>query len=165
MNKTNSNIRIKRFHGIYFLEAKQEIPVSRSKAWDYFSRPANLNELTPPDMNFRIVSKTTEEMYAGQIITYRIRLMPGFVSTWVTEITQVTDSRYFIDEQRKGPYRMWHHEHRFEETGGSTLMTDRLVFIPPFGIIGDILFRMLFLKSVRRIFTYRQQKLMQIFPS
>lgn len=158
-------IRIDRIHGMYVLRAVQDIPVPADTAWAFFANPGNLNALTPQEMHFRITSEPAQTMYAGQIITYRIRLMPGFVTSWVTEITHVHEGHYFIDEQREGPYRLWHHEHRFEAMDGATRMTDKVVFIPPFGILGDLFFKIFFLKRVRNIFIWRHQTLKNIFPS
>lgn len=84
--------------------------------WDFFSRPQNLNDMTPNDLKFKITTKNLpQRTYQGQIITYTIELFPMISNYWVTEITLVKPNQLFIDEQRFGPYKMWHHEHHFQE--------------------------------------------------
>lgn len=96
----------------YQFYREQIIPASKSKVWDFISSPANLKKITPPEMGFDITTPyLAEKMYAGMIISYQVRVLPGFTTNWVTEITQVREGEYFIDEQRMGPYRLWHHQH------------------------------------------------------
>ena len=119
--------------GLGQLQAKQFLPIDLAQAWEFFSNPANLNELTPPDLQFRILSPTPP-MYAGQVFLYRIRLAPLVWTTWMTEIRQChhdENSAYFIDEQRQGPYSLWYHEHRFEPHDGGVMMRDTVTYRPP----------------------------------
>jgi ligand-binding SRPBCC domain-containing protein len=114
-------------------------------------------------MGFRITSGTPGRMYEGQIITYRVSPFPGVRTNWVTEITQVSEGHYFVDEQRFGPYRMWHHEHRFEEQNGGVLMTDRVSYKLPFGFIGRMAHSLFVKNQLKQIFTFREAYLSQIF--
>jgi ligand-binding SRPBCC domain-containing protein len=149
--------------GIYTLEASQILGISLTKAWDFFSSPENLSKITPGHMGFQITSEVPRKMYPGQIITYKVVPFPGFKTNWVTEITHVAEGRFFVDEQRFGPYRMWHHEHRFEEIEGGVLMTDRVSYKLPFCILGRLA-HILFVKNqLKQIFTYREVYLNQMF--
>ena len=107
---------------IHRLESEQWLPISLQEAWDFFSVPGNLDRITPEDMSFEILSGEKEPTFAGQIITYRIRPFLGIPMNWVTEITQAVSGSHFIDEQRFGPYRFWHHLHRFSEKDGGCLL-------------------------------------------
>ena len=108
---------------VQIVRYEQELPISPEEAWRFFSTPANLNEITPPDLNFRIRSQVPDTIYQGLMIVYTLRPMINIPLTWVTEITHVSEGRYFVDEQRKGPYRIWHHEHHFEATPRGVRMT------------------------------------------
>jgi ligand-binding SRPBCC domain-containing protein len=102
-------------------------------------------------------------MYPGIIISYKVRPFLNLPVTWVTEITHVEDKKYFVDEQRKGPFNMWHHEHRLEAIPGGVLMTDVLSYIPPMGVLGDIANAVFISRQVDRIFSYRKKRLTEIF--
>ena len=141
--------------GIYTLEVKQFLNISLNEAWDFFSSPGNLSKITPEHMGFIITSGIQVKMYPGQIITYKVVPFPGFKTNWVTEITHVTDHSFFVDEQRFGPYRMWHHEHHFEVQDGGVLMTDRVSYKLPFGIFGRIAHGLFVKTQLRQIFEYR----------
>lgn len=141
--------------GIYTLEVKQFLNISLNEAWDFFSSPGNLSKITPEHMGFIITSGTPEKMYPGQIITYKVSPFPGIKTNWVTEITHVDEEKFFVDEQRFGPYRMWHHEHHFEVQGKGVLMTDRVSYKLPLGFLGRIA-HLLFVKNqLKQIFEYR----------
>ncbi len=161
--KSSDKVNIIHHSGIYTLEIEQLIPVTLFEAWKFFSRPENLSEITPPEMGFGITSGNLEQMYEGQIISYKINLFPGFKSSWVTEITKVMNLEYFIDEQRFGPYKMWHHEHRFFKTESGTLMKDKVTYKIPFGFLGTIIHQLFFKRKLINIFTYRMHKLEDIF--
>jgi len=148
-------ITFKSHSGIYTLEVQQILTISREEAWDFFSSPGNLAKITPPHMGFVITSGTPEKMYPGQIISYKVAPFPGFKTNWVTEITHVSEGSYFVDEQRFGPYRMWHHEHRFEVQNGGILMTDRVSYKLPFGIFGQIAHALFVKKQLEQIFEFR----------
>lgn len=148
-------ITFKSHSGIYTLEVKQILTISLAEAWEFFSSPRNLAKITPAHMGFRITSGVPEKMYPGQIISYKVAPFPGFNTNWVTEITQVSEGSYFIDEQRFGPYSMWHHEHRFEVQNGGILMTDRVSYKLPFGIFGQIAHALFVKKQLEQIFEFR----------
>jgi ligand-binding SRPBCC domain-containing protein len=149
---------------VYTLRTVQKIPVSLDEAWDFFSRPGNLQRITPAQMNFKITSPfLSEKAYPGEIITYRVSPLPGLRLTWVTEITQVKDKEYFVDEQRFGPYAMWHHEHHFKALEGGVEMTDMVRYKIPFGFLGDIANSLVVRKKLKDIFMYRYQKIEALF--
>jgi ligand-binding SRPBCC domain-containing protein len=157
-------IHFSKHSGIYTLETTQELNISIDKAWDYFSSPENLSTITPPQMGFHITSKIDKKAYQGQIITYKVSPVLFIKTNWVTEITAVKELEYFIDEQRFGPYSMWHHEHFFEKSpNGNTIMKDKISYKIPFGFLGRIA-QVLFIKNqLLSIFNFREQKLESIF--
>ena len=157
-------IKFSKHSGIYTLEASQELNISLSLAWDYFSSPDNLSNITPPKMGFNITSKVDRKVYQGQIITYKVSPVSFMKTNWVTEITAVKDQEYFIDEQRFGPYAMWHHEHFFEVLpNGNTLMKDKISYKIPFGFLGSIAQTLFIKKQLLSIFEYRKEVLGIIF--
>ena len=157
-------IKFKKHSGIYTLYTTQQLNVNLDTAWDFFSSPQNLEKITPKHMGFNITSKVDKKAYAGQIITYKVGILPGIKSNWVTEITQVKDKLFFIDEQRFGPYAMWHHEHWFEELpNGKTLMKDKISYKIPFGVLGYLAQVLFIKKQLTQIFTYRYKILEEIF--
>lgn len=145
------------------LEQEQFLPISLDRAWDFFSSPKNLNEITPPDMVFKIISKVPEKMYPGMFIQYKIKPMLNIELDWCTEITHVEDGKFFVDEQRKGPYSIWHHEHHFKEVNGGVLMTDILHYDIGLGILGTIAGFIFVDKKVNQIFEFRRTKLLDLF--
>ena len=142
---------------------EQFLPISLEEAWDYFSSPENLNELTPESMKFEILSMDIPRMYAGQIVQYNVTPFPFFTSGWVTEITQVEDKHMFVDEQRFGPYSFWHHQHIFEPRDGGVLMTDIIHYKVPFGIVGKLANILVVKRKVNAIFEYRTKVLQNKF--
>jgi ligand-binding SRPBCC domain-containing protein len=151
--------------GVFVLSQEQFIPnVSIAKAWDFFSSPKNLKVITPPHMGFDIISNMhKDKMYAGQIIRYKVKPILGIPMSWTTEITQVNEPHFFIDEQRQGPYRMWHHQHHFEEKDGGVLMTDIIHYWPPMGVLGNIANTILIKRQLKGIFDYRKTKIKELF--
>ena len=141
---------------VYSLKTIQQLPITLDQAWDFFSSPANLKEITPDNLGFNIVSKHHgEKMYAGQIIEYTVKPVFGIPMYWMTEITHVEDKKYFVDEQRFGPYSMWHHQHHFKANANGVKMTDIVHYKLPFWFLGDIA-NMLFVKQqLKTIFDYR----------
>lgn len=157
-------ISIKKHSGIYTLESSQELNLSLEKAWEYFSSPSNLSKITPSKMGFHITSKVDKSAYQGQIITYKVSPLPFIKTNWVTEITAVKNQEFFIDEQRFGPYSMWHHEHFFEALpNGKTLMKDKVSYKIPFGFLGSLAQFLFIKKQLLSIFTYREQQLDLLF--
>lgn len=144
--------------GFYQFKRSQKIPATIDEVWDFISSPANLKEITPDYMGFDITSEDLpEKMYPGMIISYIVKPLLGIPTTWVTEITKVTDKAYFIDEQRVGPYKLWHHQHFIEQIEGGVLMRDIVSYQPPFGILGSIMNSLVIRKKLREIFDYRVQ--------
>lgn len=149
---------------VHSLKTVQKIPVSPELAWSFFSNPANLQTITPGDMGFKIISKHHgEKIYAGQIIIYKLSPFPGIPLYWVTEITQVQDCKYFVDEQRKGPYSLWHHQHHFKEIENGVEMTDLVHYKIPLGLIGKIAHHLFIKNKLRKIFEYRFNKIEELF--
>ena len=148
----------------YHLKQTQIIPISLKKAWEFFSNPANLDEITPDDMKFVITSPKTNEIYPGQIITYKVSPLFNIQMAWATEITQVNVPHYFADTQLYGPYKFWHHEHHFKETASGVEVMDILYYALPFGILGDALHALFIKKRIEEIFDYRRRKLEMLFP-
>jgi ligand-binding SRPBCC domain-containing protein len=149
-------IRFKSHSGIYSLEVSQFMNIPLSEAWDFFSSPGNLAKITPEHMGFKITSGTPTKMYPGQIITYKVSPFPGVKTNWVTEITHVSEGSFFVDEQRFGPYRMWHHEHHFEVQNDGVLMTDRVSYKLPLGFLGRIAHSLFVKNQLKQIFEYRE---------
>lgn len=151
---------------IYKLQKEQFVKTDKETLWDFISSPANLKEITPDKMGFIITSDFfSDKMYTGQIITYKVSPLLGIKLNWCTEITHVEEGKYFIDEQRFGPYTMWHHEHHMEEKEGGILMTDIIHYKIPFGILGDIAQRLFVAKQLEGIFDYRFEALEKKFNS
>lgn len=149
---------------VYSLKTVQQLPISLERAWDFFSSPKNLQQLTPDNMGFNIISKYHgEKMYPGQIIEYMVKPLLGIPLYWMTEITQVQDKKYFVDEQRFGPYSLWHHQHHFKEIVGGVEMTDIVHYKMPFLFLGDIANSLFVKKQLDRIFNYRFIKAETLF--
>jgi ligand-binding SRPBCC domain-containing protein len=146
------------------IKTVQKIPVSLKEAWEFFSNPGNLQAITPGDMGFKIISKhKSERMYAGQIIEYKVSPIKGIPLYWMTEITQVVEGKYFIDEQRFGPYSLWHHQHHFKEIDGGVEMTDIIHYKNPLGFIGKIANTLFVKNQLNKIFDYRFRKVEELF--
>ncbi|MED5307520.1 MAG: SRPBCC family protein [Bacteroidota bacterium] len=149
---------------IYQFKTKQLLKSDLETVWDFVSSPRNLKKITPPYMGFDITSKDLPlKMYPGMIISYKVSPLLSIPTTWVTEITQVEKHKFFIDEQRVGPYTMWHHQHFLEETKDGILMTDIVTYKPPFGILGSIANSLFIKKKLKSIFDYRFVALEKIF--
>lgn len=150
---------------IYTLQQEQLLPISPEAAWRFFSSPNNLNEITPPDVGFKTTNDPGEKIYEGLIITYRIKIAPGLWMPWVTEIRGVDEGRSFIDEQRFGPYKFWHHRHTFEAVPGGTLMRDFVHYGLSFGPLGMIAHGVFVGAKLKSIFDFRKQALTRKFGS
>ena len=142
----------------------QVLPVAREILWDFVSTPLNLNDITPPDMAFEILGEIPEHTFAGQLIEYRIQIPVIGRTRWTTEIMEVEDGIFFVDCQRKGPYKSWVHRHCLEDVDEGTKMTDEIHYFLPFGIFGQLA-HLLFVKpTLARIFRYRREQFEKIFP-
>jgi ligand-binding SRPBCC domain-containing protein len=141
---------------VYSLKSVQKIPVPVPEIWDFFSSPKNLPELTPAALGFKIISRHHgDKIYQGQIIEYKVSPLFGIPLYWMTEITHVEDQQYFVDEQRYGPYSMWHHQHHFRPVEGGVEMTDIVHYKNPFWVLGDLANGLIVRKKLREIFTHR----------
>jgi ligand-binding SRPBCC domain-containing protein len=148
---------------LHRLECRQSLPLSLSAAWDFFSRPENLVKITPPDLGFEITSVLPERMYAGMLVSYRVCPFGRVRVPWLTEITHVREPEFFVDEQRQGPYRFWHHQHHFQVIAGGIEMNDLVHYRLPLGWIGDCLAGRAVERRVAAIFAYRREILTQMF--
>lgn len=149
--------------GFYQFKRTQEIEKPIQDVWDFISDPANLKVITPDYMGFDITSKDiASKMYPGMIISYKVSPLLGIKLNWVTEITQVRDKKYFVDEQRVGPYKIWHHQHILEASENGTLMTDIVSYKPPFGILGNLA-NPIIKNKLKEIFDYRSKVISNIF--
>ena len=148
---------------LHTIEQELVLRVSIEEAWDFFSSPENLEEITPDDLGFQITSPPRGEMFDGRIITYRVKIAPGIWIPWVTEIKCVDEGRSFIDEQRFGPYRFWHHRHHFETVDGGVRMRDTVYYGLPFGPLGDIAHAVFVRRKLEWIFRFRKQVLEERF--
>ncbi len=143
---------------------EQKVPATLEEVWDFISSPANLKEITPDYMGFDITSKDLpEKMYPGMIISYRVSPLMGIKTTWVTEITQVKDKHFFVDEQRVGPYSIWHHQHILEPIENGVLMKDIISYVPPFAFLGAIVNGIIIKKKLNEIFEYRNEAVAKRF--
>ncbi len=150
---------------IHTLTARQIVPISLDQAWDFFSDPRNLEKITPPGMGFRtMTTDLPPSIHAGLMIEYRVRPLPGLPMTWLTEITHVKEGAYFVDEQRVGPYAIWHHEHTFRALGDSrSEIGDRVTYRLPFQPFGDLAHGLLVRPQLRRIFAFREAAVRSLF--
>ncbi|MBK6904264.1 MAG: SRPBCC family protein [Saprospirales bacterium] len=145
------------------LKRTQRLPIDLQTAWDFFSSPRNLSVITPPEMGFELRSELPEKMYPGLFITYTVRPLLGIPLTWVTEITHIREGEYFVDEQRVGPYRIWHHQHFFKEIPSGVEMTDIVDYQLPLGFLGKLAHPILVKSRLQDIFAFRHNKLIELF--
>ncbi len=148
---------------IYTLHKKQNLPISIDEAWEFLSSPKNLKTITPDYMGFNILSGADRPMFPGQIIQYIVTPVLGIKTKWVTEITHVKDKYYFVDEQRFGPYALWHHKHFIKEIEGGIEMEDIIDYKVPMGILGQMVHPFLVKPKLEEIFNYRTKKLEELF--
>jgi ligand-binding SRPBCC domain-containing protein len=151
--------------GFYQFKREQVIHSTINEVWDFISSPENLKKITPDSMGFDIrTPDLPSKIYEGMIISYTVRPMLGIKTNWVTEITHVVDKSYFVDEQRVGPYTMWHHQHIISPVENGVLMKDIISYKPPFGILGNIANLLFIRKKLKSIFNYRTKVLEEFFP-
>lgn len=148
---------------IHTLVSKQNLPISLEEAWQFLSDPKNLKTITPDYMGFDIISGADRSMFPGQIIQYIVTPVLGIKTKWVTEITHVSDQKYFVDEQRFGPYALWHHKHFLREIPGGVEMEDVIDYKVPMGILGQMAHPILVRPKLNEIFEYRRKKLIEMF--
>lgn len=145
------------------LKREQNLNISMEKAWDFFSSPMNLADITPPWLNFMVMSDVPEKMYEGMMVQYKVHPFANLPVWWVTEITHVAEPYFFVDEQRKGPYALWHHEHHFKETDNGVLMTDIVTYILPFDMIAKPFMGWYVDRKLNAIFDFRAEALNRLF--
>ena len=148
---------------VYRFVRNQKIPIDKNEAWKFLSDPNNLKTITPDYMGFDIIEKENTKMYSGQIIKYIVTPIFGIKMNWVTEITHVKDFEYFVDEQRFGPYKFWHHKHLIKEIKDGVEMIDILDYALPFGFAGRFFHPIIIKPKLNEIFNYRRNKLIEIF--
>lgn len=149
---------------MHVLERTIKLPISIEEAWDFFSDPKNLKTITPDYMGFDIISDLSQrKMYSGMIIKYKVTPLLNIPMSWMTEITHVKDKEFFVDEQRVGPYKIWHHQHHFKVIDGGVEMTDIIDYVVPFGFIGRFFEPWLVRPKLEEIFNYRTNKMKEIF--
>lgn len=149
---------------VHSFKAVQPIPLSLQDAWAFFSSPANLQKITPPDVHFTVTSSLHgDRIYPGQIIEYKIRPFKLIEWYWMTEITHVEPGRYFADEQRYGPYSLWHHQHHFKEVPGGVEMTDIVHYKLPGGWLGELVAGRMVEKKLQEVFAFRFKTIEQLF--
>lgn len=148
---------------MYTIERIQRIPISLEEAWSFFQNPSNLSKITPSEMGFDILSEVPEKMYPGLFINYKVSPLFGIKMNWTTEITYVDAPNYFVDEQRVGPYAIWHHEHHFKEIEGGVEMLDRVNYKVPLGLLGKLAHPLIVKPKLEEIFDFRIQRVEEIF--
>lgn len=148
---------------MYTLTQHQQLPITSEEAWEYFSDPKNLEIITPDDMPFKILDTQSTPMYSGMILRFMIQPLAGFKVKWVTEITHVDKGKYFVDEQRFGPFKFWQHKHHFYEVEGGVELRDSIQYVMPFAFVGRLVHRFLVRKRLEAIFQFRKQQLEAYF--
>jgi ligand-binding SRPBCC domain-containing protein len=149
---------------VYSLYSQQRVPASLDDIWAFFSDARNLLDVTPPHLNLKVTNEVYgDAVYAGQVMTYNVKPLLGIPLSWMTEITHVADKKYFVDEQRKGPYQLWHHQHHFKAIEGGVEMTDLVHYRLPLGFLGSIANSILVKKELEKIFTYRYHQIIKRF--
>lgn len=148
----------------YQFQREQLLTTTIDELWDFISSPQNLKRITPDYMGFDILSKNLpDKIYEGMIISYIVKPVLGLKTNWVTEITHIKDKAYFVDEQRVGPYSIWHHQHIIKQQGKQVLMKDIVSYKPPFGMLGSIGNKLIIHKKLNEIFDYRTEVLEKLF--
>ncbi len=148
---------------MHHLKQTQTLPVDREILWEFISVPQNLNKITPPEMAFEIIGEPPEKTFAGLLLEYRVKVPLLGWSSWLTEIKYVEEGFSFMDEQRVGPYKLWLHTHKLEDTDEGTRMTDDIRYLVPFGPIGLLANALYVGRTLRQIFHYRRVKMEEIF--
>jgi len=148
---------------MYTLQSTQKLPISLENAWNFFSDPKNLNTITPDSMKFKTLSGDDRKMFQGQIIHYKISPFSFVSMEWITEITHVENQKFFVDEQRFGPYAFWHHKHFFSAIEDGVLIEDIVHYKVPFGILGRLFHPIIVRPKLEEIFAFRTKKLIELF--
>lgn len=147
---------------MFMLHKETVVDTTLDRAWNFISKPQNLNLITPDDMHFKIITHLPEKMNEGMMIHYRVRIPYLGIRSWVSRIYDVVEGHSFVDEQVAGPYKYWHHHHVIEPVDNGVLFTDRITYLPPFGPVGTLANRLFVRKSLNRIFTYREERIHEL---
>lgn len=148
---------------LFRIISEQYLKASTQEAWDFLSDPKNLQRITPASMQFDIKGGADSRMFPGQIIRYHVSPFPGIRTPWVTEITHVEEGHFFVDEQRFGPYKFWHHKHFITAVEGGVRMMDIVDYMLPLGPLGSIMHGVIVKKKLKEIFSFREVALNEIF--
>lgn len=149
---------------MHILKFSQKIPLPLEACWEFFAHPSNLKKITPEFLGFEIVGEAQGgKMFAGQIIHHTLRPFWNIPIEWITEITHVQEPLYFIDEQRFGPYRFWHHEHWFKPLVNGVEILDHIYYKMPLGFLGEAVHKLKVKKDIEAIFAFRKAKLEEMF--
>ena len=146
------------------IERALVVPAGVEHTFSYFSEPRNLPQITPPWLRFTVVRCPVDGISAGCEIEYTIAWL-GVTMPWTTRITQYERDARFVDTQERGPYKRWWHEHRFQATAGGTLMSDRIEYEMPFGVLGGVAHAVFVRRQLRQILDYRARRAAELFPS
>ncbi len=161
-----STLKSNKFMRKYHYQTEQLLPIELEDAWTFFSSPNNLALITPPELDFKVLSKLDNtEIYEGMLIDYKVRPLFGIPVKWRTEIGKMESRKSFMDRQIRGPYKMWEHTHTFEKKDNGVLMKDEITYELPFGLIGAIAHKLLIRRKIEHIFAYRKKILTNIFTS
>ena len=150
---------------MYQLKSTQIVKTDINTCWDFFSSPQNLKIITPKYMGFNTLTEVPEKMYEGLMIEYKVTPILGIPMSWITEIKTVKENHFFVDEQRKGPYKIWHHEHHFKEIPEGVEMTDIVSYELPLGFLGKMMHPILVKSKLKEIFEYRTKIVDELFNS
>ena len=148
---------------MYLIYRTQDLPISLEEAWAFFSSPHNLAKITPKNLGFTVLGELPETMYEGLFIHYKVSPLAGIPMKWTTEITHIRPMEYFVDEQRVGPYSIWHHEHFFESIPGGVRMRDRVHYQVPLGFLGRLVHPIIVRPRLEEIFSFRVKAAEELF--
>lgn len=150
---------------VHSLSQTQWLPISIREAWEFISSPRNLEKMTPPGMGFKIVSLPSETLYEGEIVEYRVKVLPGVWIPWVSEIKALREGESFVDDQISGPFKFWHHRHFLEEKDGGTVLGDLIHYSVGFGPFGEIARHLVVKNQLEEMFEFRRVTLEKLFPA
>lgn len=148
---------------MYRLSNTQKLPISLEEAWEFLSNPTQLENITTDELSFQKLHDIPDKMYEGMLMQLRLKPFLGIPIDWLTEITHIKEKEYFIDEQRVGPFRFWHHEHRVLPIEGGVEIQDTVHYVMPFSIFGRFVHWLFLRKQVENIFIYREETMEKVF--
>ncbi len=150
---------------VFKFERSQVLAISLEKAWEYFSNPLNLTEITPPNLALHIKGNLNGRTVNGMIIEYTVEPLLGIKIDWVSEIKHVHEPYSFVDEQRSGPYKFWYHQHFFKAIGKDQVeVVDVVHYSLPLGLLAPLLNKYIVQDKLAGIFDFRKHVLEQKFP-